>query len=140
MKEKHLPFVPIFASPMSPREVELMNVLVLAFVGDSVHTMAVRARLASTDGHKSGELHHMAIKEISARAQAVTVERLLPLLNEEESKIYKRAKNSKPKSLAKNADPEEYHKATGFEAVLGYLYLSGQTDRLSFLLEESDRE
>lgn len=137
MKQKDLPFVPIFASPMPPREVELMNVLVLAFVGDSVHTMAVRSRLASTDGHKSGELHHMAIKEISAKAQAVTAERLLPLFTKEEMQIYRRAKNSKPKSLAKNADPEEYHKATGFEAVLGYLYLSGQTDRLSLLLEEN---
>lgn len=137
MTDKPTTFVPIFASPLPKREVELMNVLVLAFVGDSVHTMAVRARLASTDGHKSGELHHMAIKEISARAQAVTIERILPLLTEEELQIYRRARNSKPKSLAKNAEPEEYHKATGFEAVLGYLYLSGQTQRLSTLLEES---
>lgn len=128
-------FVPILPNPISKKEAEFKNSLVLAFVGDCVQELYVKAKLAITDNHKSGLLHQMAIGELSAKSQAKKTERLIELMNEEEMNIYRRAKNSKPKSQAKNADTMEYHKSTGIEAVWGYLYLTGQTERLLVLLE-----
>ena len=127
-------FIPINASPIDKKQAYLTNTSSLAYLGDAVQSLYVRNKLCITDGHKSGGLHLLAVKEVSAKAQAETVERVLPFFNEEEANVYQRAKNGKPHSMAKNADPEDYHKATGCEAVLGYLYLSGQTERLSFLL------
>ena len=128
-------FVPILPNPISKKEAEFKNSLVLAFVGDCVQELYVKAKLAITDNHKSGLLHQMAISELSAKSQAIKTVRLLDLMTEEEMNIYRRAKNSKPKSQSKNADTMEYHQATGIEAVWGYLYLTGQTERLLVLLE-----
>lgn len=128
-------FVPVIPNPISKKEAEFKNSLVLAFVGDCVQELYVKTKLAITDEHKSGLLHQKAIGELSAKSQAVKSERLVELFTEEEMNIYRRAKNSKPKSMAKNADSLEYHKATGIEAVWGYLFLTGQTERLGILLE-----
>lgn len=128
-------FVPVIPNPMDKKEAKLKNCLVLAFVGDCVQEVYVKTKLAMTDEHKSGCLHQKAIQELSAKSQAIKTERLVELLTQEEADIYRRAKNSKPKSMAKNADSLEYHKATGLEAVWGYLYLTGQTERLGILLE-----
>ena len=127
-------FVPLMVNPIDKKQASLMNTLVLAYVGDAVQSLYVRGKLAITDGRKSGGLHARSISEVSARAQSEIVDALLPLFNEEEAAIYQRAKNSKPHSVAKNADLVSYHKATGLEAVLGYLYLTGQTERLDYLL------
>ena len=131
-------YVPINSTPIDKKQAYLTNTLVLAYLGDAVQSLYVRNKLCITDRHKSGELHSLAVKEVSANAQSATVEKILPLLNEEELAVYQRAKNSKPRSMAKNASPEAYHKATGFEAVLGYLYLSGQTERLDLLLNHKE--
>ena len=129
-------FVPQLCDPIDKKQAALMNTLVLAYVGDAVQSLYVRGKLALTDGGKSGGLHRRSISEVSARAQSEIVEKLLPYFNEEESGIYQRAKNSKPHSVAKNADIVDYHRATGLEAVLGYLYLTGQTERIDYLLNE----
>lgn len=128
-------FVPVIPKPIDKKEAKLKNILVLAFVGDCVQELYVKSKLAITDGHKTGFLHHLAVNELSAKAQALKTEKLISLFTEEEADIYRRAKNSNPKSMAKNADSLEYHKATGIEAVWGYLYLTGQTERLATLLE-----
>lgn len=128
-------FVPVLPNPIDKKEAKLKNILVLAFVGDCVQELFVKSKLAMTDGHKSGVLHHLAVNELSAKAQALKSEKLIELFNEEEADIFRRAKNSNPKSMAKNADSLEYHKATGIEAVWGYLYLTGQTERLAVLLQ-----
>ena len=127
-------FLPTLDAPIDKKKAVLMNTLVLAYVGDAVQSLYVRTKLSLTDGHKSGALHSKAIGEVSAKAQSAMVEELEKLFNQEESDVYRRAKNSKPHSVAKHAEAEEYHRATGLEAVLGYLYLTGQTDRLNALL------
>ena len=127
-------FVPVIPNPISKKEAEFKNSLVLAFVGDCVQELFVKAKLAITDEHKSGSLHQKAIAELSAKSQSIKCERMLELFTDEEANIYRRANNCKPKSQAKNADSFEYHRATGIEAVWGYLYLTGQTERLGILL------
>jgi ribonuclease-3 family protein len=117
-----------------------MNPLVLAFVGDSVQTLYIRAKLALSHDFKSGKLHLLASKSVNAEAQARTYEEIKDRLTREETDIYKRARNSKTPSTAKNASLADYRKATGLEAVLGYLYLTGKRERLRELLELSLRE
>lgn len=132
--------IPVLNSSITPSEARAMNPLVLAFVGDSVQQLYVRTRLVLSSTGKSGALHKLAVREIKAVAQAETLELLLPLFSEEELSVYKRARNSKANTVAKNATVAEYKKASGFEAVLGYLYLSGQHERLEFLLNLSSEE
>ncbi len=133
-------FVPALSDIMSKDEAKRMNPLVLAFVGDSVQTLFVRARLASTERMKAGGLHALASREVSAVAQSDAVNGLLEHLSEDEEEIFKRARNAKTKSAAKNADIIDYRRASGYEAVIGYLYLTGQSDRLSYLLNRGREE
>ena len=91
-------------------------------------------RLAISSDKKSGALHKLATNEIKAEAQADKIEKLLPCLFEEEVAVYKRARNAHYSSSAKNASIGDYKKASGFEALLGYLYLTGKHDRLNELL------
>src|SRR5690554_2371788 len=109
----------------------------LAFVGDSVHTLFVRTKLMLSNDAKSGQLHTLANKFVKADGQSSAIDELLKILTETEQEIYKRARNYKTQNIAKNAKLSEYKKATGFEAVLGYLYLTNQKERLMLLLEQS---
>lgn len=112
-----------------------MNAQVLAFVGDGVHTLYIRGKLALNSEVKSKELHKNAVEFVRAAGQSEIIEKLVNIFNEDELAIYKRARNYKTHSQAKNATVAEYKRATGFEAVLGYLYLTGQTERLNYILE-----
>ncbi|MDR3293320.1 MAG: ribonuclease III [Clostridiales bacterium] len=125
---------PIYPDPLPPKQAAEMNAIVLAFVGDAVMTLSVRAELAATHSEKAHALHKRAASEINAHAQSLVADRILPLLNEAETAVYMRARNGKT-APPKNADPAEYKKATGLEAVVGYLYLSGQNERMSELFE-----
>ena len=116
--------IPFLTTIITKAEADEMNPLVLAFVGDSVQQLYVR----------TGALHKLATKEIKAEAQADKIEKLLPCLFEEEIAVYKRARNAHYSSSAKNASIGDYKKASGFEALLGYLYLTGNHDRLNELL------
>ena len=115
----------------------MLNPLVLAFVGDSVQMLYVRSKLALSHDLKSGRLHLLATEVVNAAAQAKTYENIKEMLFEDELEIYKRARNSKTGSSAKNAKITEYRKATGLEAVIGYLYLTGNYDRLNIILLKS---
>ena len=126
--------IPFLTTIITKAEADEMNPLVLAFVGDSVQQLYVRTRLALSSDKKSGALHKLATKEIKAEAQADKIEKLLPCLSEEEVAVYKRARNAHYSSSAKNASIGDYEKASGFEALLGYLYLTGKHDRLNELL------
>ena len=114
----------------------IMNPVVLAFVGDAVHTLLVRTKLVDMCDSKTGELHKRASREVNAKSQSAIADRIIELLTEEESAIYRRARNAHINTLPKNATQSDYHKATGFEAVIGYLYLTGQHDRINTLLME----
>jgi ribonuclease-3 family protein len=133
-------FLPLLPEAISEKDAYTTGPLVLAFIGDAVQQLYVRTRLVVSTDYKSGELHKLAITEISAVSQSDTVERLMPYFTEAEADIYRRARNSKVNTAAKNASLAYYKKATGFEAVLGYLYLSGKHDRLLELLSMSQKE
>ncbi len=107
---------------------------VLAYIGDAVYELHIRLRLCRQSNAKSGTLHKMTVQHVKASAQAAAIYQLLPFLTEEEQSIYRRGRNSQPGSMPKNADPAAYMAATGFEALIGYLYLKGDHQRLDNLL------
>lgn len=110
-----------------PQETDLhtLSPLALAFVGDGVYSLMVRERLLSQANRPVNDLHRLAVKQVRAEAQSAAVERLLPLLSEEEEAVYKRGRNAH--TARSGAD---YHRSTGLEALFGYLYLSGRIDRV----------
>lgn len=115
-----------------------MNPVVLAYIGDGVHTLYVREKLAFSSTAKSGELNKREAKIVCANAQAKAANALIEDFSEEELAIFKRARNSKKGSKAKNSTAGDYVKSTGFEAVMGYLYITGQTERLNYLLDKAE--
>lgn len=119
--------------PVPKERVKQMNPVVLAFVGDAVFTLFVRQRLAVTSTVHTGELNKRASELVSAHGQSEALERVLPKLTEEEAEIYRRGRNAKKPTKSKNASVAEYVRSTGFEAVVGYLYLTGQQARIDEL-------
>lgn len=117
-----------------------VNPIVLAFVGDAVYSLFVREKLTFMKDFKTGELNKLAVKEVRASAQAEFVKEIIECFNEEELSIYKRARNAKKTTRAKSATIAEYNSSTGFEAVLGFLYLTGQTKRLNYLLNKGRKD
>ncbi len=119
------------------QKLKLENLLSLAFLGDSIHTNFVREYVLMQYCGKMDDFHGKASALCKASAQAKVLERLLPSLSEEESEIVRRARNAKPKHQAKNASIKDYSYATAFEALIGFLYLSENTERLNEILEFS---
>lgn len=126
-------YIPINNAPIDEFEARQYNPLVLAFVGDSVHHLIVRSRLACNTTAKTGQLHILASKEVKASTQANMIDRIIDELTDDELSVYKRARNSKMNTMAKHATCGEYKKASGFEALIGYLYLTAQHERLEHL-------
>ena len=112
-----------------------MNALSLAYVGDAVHSLYVRGELVLSGDHKIDVLHKSASDVVKAETQARLAEKLFDSMTEAEQSVYLRGRNSSPHHRAKNQSSADYRKATGFEAVLGYLYLTGQYQRLTEILE-----
>ncbi len=119
--------------PVPEMQARQMNPVVLAFVGDAVYTLLVREKLALSSGEKAGALNKRASELVSAHGQSELLERILPALTEEEAEIYRRGRNAKKPTKSKNASVGEYVRSTGFEAVIGYLYLTGRTERIEEL-------
>ena len=115
-----------------------MNPIVLAFIGDAVYSLFVREKLAFNCDCKTGELNKLAISEVNATAQATFINEVMDILSEDEFAIYKRARNAKKTTKSKSATIAEYNASTGFEAVLGYLYVTGQYDRLNLILNKGN--
>ncbi len=124
-----------------PREkARALSPVVLAFVGDAVYSLYVREKLVLSTDLKTGRLQKLSSAKVSAHGQSELLERLMPLFSEEEADIFRRGRNAKKTTKAKNASVAEYNRSTGFEAVLGYLWLTGQYDRINFLLKEDDED
>lgn len=119
---------------LTPQEVKNLNPQVLAFVGDSVYTLFIRTMLCEKFDVKSGKLHTLANEYVKAGGQSDALENIIELLTEDELAIFKRARNYKTHSVAKNANVIDYKRATGFEALIGYLYLIGNYKRLNQML------
>ncbi len=128
------------STPIPKERAALMNPVVLAFVGDAVYTLLVRTELATTSASKAGELNKRAAQIVSAHGQSGALERVLPLLTEEEEAVYRRGRNAKKATKSKNATVGEYVRSTGFEALLGYLYLTGQRERMRELFAPKEEE
>lgn len=115
-------------------DLNTVSMQTLAFIGDAVYNVYIRTYLTSLNNSKSGVLHKESIKYVSAKGQAYTLDKIFDLLDEEEIGVYKRGRNTSISSLSRNIDIVEYKKATGFEALIGYLYIKGKKDRLDFLV------
>jgi len=128
-------FIPENKEIISIAKVREMSPLVLAYIGDAVHSLYSREKYALTTTYKPNKLHILVSNEVKAKAQAQMIENLLEKLNQDEKDVFMRARNAHVNSIAKNASKGEYLEATGFEAVIGYLYLTGQRDRLEEILQ-----
>ena len=121
-------------SAYTARDIREYNPLQMAYIGDTVHDLYVRSMLVA-QGAAVGKMHKQATRMVSAAAQARMLEAVEPELNEAEADITRRGRNAQAKHAApKNADPADYAHATGLEALWGYLYLTGQTERLNTLV------
>ena len=107
----------------------------LAYLGDAVYEVMVRSRMVLRGKLTPGKLHQAALDYVAAPRQAAMTEKILPLLTEEEERIFKRGRNANPHSHPKGATRQEYQIATGLEALFGWLYLNGENDRLNALFE-----
>lgn len=110
-----------------------LSPLTLAFIGDTVFDLLVRESLICKANRPANDLHNLAVQKVKASAQAGFVEKLLPHLTEKEIAVYKRGRNAKSGHLPKNATQSDYHMATGFESLIGYLYLSDEIERIKEL-------
>ena len=111
------------------------NGLVFAFVGDAVYGLYVRGLLASDSTAKAGVLHGQAVKFVRASFQCELLDKIWESLTEQEKQIATNARNAKTNNIAKNSNLVEYKKSTAFEAIIGFLYLTNQIDRLMQILE-----
>ena len=118
-----------------PRDIREYNPLQMAYIGDTLHDLCVRSFLLS-GGMAVGGMHRQAVRMVSAGAQARMLACIEPELTQEEADIARRGRNSQAKHAApRHADPADYAHATALEALWGYLYLSGQTQRLDELMK-----
>ena len=122
-----------FFPEMPVQDVNKISMLGLAHVGDAVYELLYRSKLC-TDGHTAvAEMHRMTVACGRAEAQAEAAAKLLPVLTQDETSVFKRGRNAKVNSVPHNADIGQYHAATGLEALFGWLYLLGRTERINEL-------
>lgn len=117
-----------------------LNPIVLAFVGDAVYSLFIREKLTFSCDLKAGEMNKLAVSSVRASAQATFLNEIIDLLDEDELAVFKRGRNAKKGTRSKSASVTEYNASTGFEAVLGYLYVIGEIDRLNFLLNKGYKD
>ncbi len=125
-----------FFTTVSERDAKIMNPVTLAFVGDAVYSLYVRERLALSTDFSAGKLQKLTCEYVSAHGQNILLEAVLPKFTEDELAVFKRGRNAKKPTHSKSASLAEDNNSTGLEAVFGYLYLTGQYDRLAYLLNE----
>lgn len=126
---------------MTEKELARFNTSTLAYLGDAVFEVIIREKIVREKPTDSGRAHHTAVRYVSAEGQAKAVKAMVAsgFFSEEEERLYKRARNHRAMSRPQNADPRSYKAATGFEALLGYLYLAGETERLREIAAEAVR-
>ena len=110
-------------------DVRTYSPLTLAYIGDGVFDLVIRSVVVGKGNTRAGQLHHRTSQIVKAHTQAQMIEALLPELTEEEQEIYRRGRNAKSQTMAKNATMADYRMATGLEALIGYLYLTDQLAR-----------
>lgn len=120
---------------MSGDDIKKISSLGLAHVGDAVYELLVRTSMLESGSAKNSDLHRLTVSYVSAPAQAKAVDAIMSHLTEEEMGVFKRGRNAHVHAVPKNATPGQYGKATGLEALFGWLWLKGRKDRISELFD-----
>lgn len=121
-------------------DIRAYSPLTLAYIGDCVYDLVIRTVVVERGNEPANKLHKKTVAYVKAQTQATMIEALLPYLTEEEEAVYKRGRNAKSYTSAKNASIGDYRKATGMEALVGYLYLTGQEARIMELIKTGLKE
>ena len=116
-------------------DVRTYSPLTLAYIGDGIYDLIIRSLVVAKGNTRASELHKRTSQIVKAKTQADMAEILLPMLTEEEADIYRRGRNAKSPTMAKNATMSDYRKATGFEALMGYLYVKDELPRMVELVK-----
>lgn len=116
-------------------DIRTYSPLTLAYIGDAIYELVIRTILVEKGNTQVNKLHQRASKLVKASAQSEMIEKLKPYLTEEEMGVFKRGRNAKSFTMAKNATMSDYRRATGFEALMGYLYMTEQWDRMLELIK-----
>lgn len=117
------------------KDIRSFSPLTLAYIGDAVYEIVIRTIIVEKGNAPVNKLHHKASSLVKAVAQKEAMEKILPLLTKEEEAVYKRGRNAKSYTSAKNASVIDYRIATGFEALMGFLYLMGRNERMLELVK-----
>ena len=118
------------------QDVRAYSPLTLAYIGDAIYDLIIRSVVVERGNRAANDLHKRTTRYVKAEAQAKMIVALQEELTEEEEAVYKRGRNAKSYTSAKNATIGDYRKATGFEALMGFLYLTDQMDRLLYLVRK----
>ena len=129
-----------FNERMSAERARGMNAVVLAFIGDAAYSLYVRESLVFASDYKTGVLQKLSAERVRAKGQAKLIESIYEKLTAEEQEIFLRGRNAKKPTKSKNASVAEYNLSTGFEAVIGYLYLTGNYGRIDELIGGENNE
>lgn len=121
------------------REIDIRTYspLALAYIGDAIYDLVIRTIVVERGNTSANKLHRKTVNYVNARIQAQMIEALMDELTEEEQTVYRRGRNAKSYTTARNASVIEYRKATGFEALCGYLYLTGKQERMLVLVKRA---
>ncbi len=122
-------------SPVGEKEARLKNPLILAYIGDTVYDMYVRTYLVRNFRYPVNLINKKASRIVNARSQSDALDLISDMLSEDEAYIVRRGRNSSPQTTAKNTTRADYLRATGLEALFGYLFLSGEYDRIESLMK-----
>ena len=135
--EKSIDLLDLIKQRFELKEVDIRTYspLALAYIGDCVFDLIVRTVVVERGNEPANKLHHKTVTYVKAQTQAQLIDAMLSYLTEEELGVYKRGRNAKSYTTAKNASVGDYRKATGLEALVGYLYLQGSTERILELLQ-----
>ena len=123
--------------PITKEAARQMNPLVLAYMGDTVYDLYVRTSLVMEGRGNAGTLHRLSSGQVNARSQAQVARRIFEDLEEDEKGIFMRGRNAKSATVPKNMSVADYRQATALEAVVGYLYLTGQMEKLEDIMKEA---
>ena len=127
----------LLTTQMTKQDAAMLGALELAYVGDCVFELIIRTHLLRTSGRKVKELHGLVVKHVCAAGQAALANRILDQLTDDELAVFKRGRNHRHPRIPKGSSPAEYGLATAFEALMGYLYLCGETERILALTESA---
>lgn len=118
-------------------DIRTYSPLTLAYIGDAIYDLVIRTIVVERGNCSANNLHKKAVSYVNAKVQARMIEALEEILTQEEVAVYHRGRNAKSHTAAKNASIIEYRKATGLEALFGYLYLQGRQERMLYLVKEA---